>query len=196
MLLAEAMARILAVGSHLLLPTLVRLQHGEMVGLVHVEHALHRARLVALVHRREEGRAVGERGRDEQDGLRAAKEGGVEDESANANVDGQRGKVAAERRELLVLIESGGALQPGDRRGYGGLGRRRERALKGRAQRHVGEEWREAQLEADLLQRPTQHLWQPRGLHVPQRAVASEELEDVPRSHAPRTPSSLARLRL
>ena len=93
-LLTEAVACGLALRPHDVLPLAVGFDDREVVRLEGVEGCLHRLGLITLVHRREEGRAIGERGGDEQNGLGAAEQRAVDDQAADADVDGQRGQVA------------------------------------------------------------------------------------------------------
>ena len=95
-----------------------------------------------------------------------------------------------------MLVEGSAALQAKDGGSDSGLGRRRESAVEGRAQVHLGKQRREAQLQADLLKRSAQHLGQPRKRHVRHGTVARVKFEDVPGPHATRTAGTLACLGL
>mmetsp|Transcript_47802 Transcript_47802/g.154566 ORF Transcript_47802/g.154566 Transcript_47802/m.154566 type:complete len:478 (-) Transcript_47802:2130-3563(-) len=167
-----------------------------MVRLVAVKANLRRLRLVAPCQRLQEGGPVRQRRGDQEDRVRAAEERAVEHEAADADLDRQGSKVAAERREGFVSVERIGALERDDSGLHRGRLRRVERARKRGAQLVALEQRREPELQAELLQWPAQHLGHPcwqHGLGVPLPRV---QLEGVPGTHATGTAGALPRLRL
>ena len=91
-----------------------QVQEREEVGMLVGEAGVELIGLLALL-----GRALArvldrQRGGDDDDLLRAAEPVGLEDHPAEPRVDGQLGEPAAERRELLALVERGELLQQAD----------------------------------------------------------------------------------